>query len=319
MFGPYTEPERPKIRVPGAWTAAAFAVSAVFHVGLIAWIARSHLTIKILSVPSEVREIYIAPRLPAVKLMFPKAGAKASARPAVSAETEISAGTPLRGATGRPSASEPVPGPMTSSAARAPMIKSGPSGPPPSPLPEIRLHFGAPSDARGVSDLVLIIPAPGQTGIRGQTPAAPPGKEVEDLWAYLYPEIPGGSGLPGGRGAGRGRGAVRRGGGGPSAGAAISIKDPALVAWAGAALSVILAHWNLPADLRTTERIRVEITAVILASGEVTSFHILSSSRNIPFDQSALEALRASVPFPAFPETLPYSSIEIRFFFENNG
>jgi len=319
MFGPFTEPERTKIRVPGAWTAAALVVSAALHVVLIAWIARSHLTIKLLTIPSEVREIYIAPKIPAAELMFPKATAKTTARSSVSAETEISAGTPLRGATGRPAASEPEPGPITASTARAPMIKSGPSGPPPSPLPEIRLHFGAPADARGVSDLVLIIPAPGRTGVRGQTPAAPPGKEVEDLWAYLYPEIPGGSGLPARRGVGRGRGAARRGGGGPSAGAAISIKDPALVAWAGAALSVILAHWNLPADLRTTERIRVEITAVILASGEVTSFHILSSSKNIPFDQSALEALRMSVPFPAFPETLPYSSIEIRFLFENNG
>src|SRR4030042_5171025 len=99
MFGLYTESERPKIRVPGAWTAAAFAGSAAFHVGLIAWVARSHLTIKILSIPSEVREIYIAPQLPAAKLMFPKAGATANARPRVSAQTEISAGTPPRGAT----------------------------------------------------------------------------------------------------------------------------------------------------------------------------------------------------------------------------
>ncbi len=315
MFEPYTELERPKLRAPGGWVAAALAASLAFHAALIVWIAGSHVTIKILALPSEVQEVRIVPKIPMEKLVLPRAVAHAIVGSTVSAETAPSAPAKASGS----ETAEPGPGPRTTSSARVPMIKSGPSGPPPSPLPEIRLHLGSLSDARGISDFILVVPAPGQKGTPGKTPSAPPGKEVEDLWAYLYPEIPGVGGAVGGRGVGRGRAAARRGYGGQRAGAVISVKDPALIAWAGAALSVIMTHWNMPSDLRTTERIRVEITAVILASGDVTSFHILSSSQNIPFDQAALEALRASVPFPAFPEALPYSSIEIRFLFENNG
>jgi TonB family protein len=314
MYGRYTDPERPEIRAPGAWIAAALVVSLALHAGLVVWIAHSRVRIKILAAPSQVREVWIAPPLPGPRLILPRAVARAAGGPVPS--PEIAPPPPERGSgaagtgSGRSGSGT---GSGSTSTARVPMVKSGAAGPPPSPLPEIRLHFGSRSDAHGYSDLVLAVPVPGQPGAPAN---APPAKEVEDLWAYLYPEIPGGAG---GGGAGHGRAAPRSGSGGQRAGAVISVRDPALIAWAGAALSIILTHWNLPADLRTTERIRVEITAVILASGDATSFHILSSSQNIPFDQAALEALRASLPFPAFPETLPYSSIEIRFLFENNG
>jgi TonB family protein len=316
MFEYYAGPERPKIRVPGGWAAAAFAVSLAVHAGAVAWMAGSRVTIKILRTAAEVRDVLLVPKLPAEKLTLPRAVGRNAPQPTGSeiegAPTDIEAG-PGR-ATGPPDAG---PGPRTTSTAKVPMVKREGTGPPPSPLPEIRLHLGSASDARGASDFVLVLPPPGARGAAGPLPPRAGDREVADLLAYLYPEIPGGGG--GFRGAGRGRaGAAGRPSRGATGGAVLSVKDPALIAWAGAALSLIMTRWNLPDGVRTTERIRVEITAVILSSGDVTSFHILSSSRNIPFDQAALEALRASAPFPAFPESLPYSSIEIRFLFENN-
>jgi TonB family protein len=310
MFGLYTDPDRPRIRVPGGWAAAALTVSLAFHVGAVVWAARFRVTIKILRAAGDVREVRLVPKLPAEKLSLPRAVGRAAAPP------DAAGGGPLE-EPGSPESPGAGPGPRTTSTARVPMVKPEGGGPAPSPLPEIRLHFGAVSDARGSSDFVLVLPPPGAKSPAGPSPAPAGGREVEDLLAYLYPELPGGGG---GRGIGRGRaGAAGGTSRGATVGAVLSVKDPALIAWAGAALSLIMTHWSLPDDIRTTERIRVEITAVILSTGDVTSFHILSSSRNIPFDQAALEALRASAPFPAFPESLPYSTIEIRFMFENNG
>lgn len=314
MFGLYTDSGRPRAGLPGGWAAAALAVSLAVHAGAVVWVARSRVTIKVLRAAPEVRDVLLVPKLPSEKLTLPKAVGRAAAQPAVSAQ-----GGPAPdeyAADGASDASGAGAGPRTTSTAPVPMVRPEGSGPAPSPLPEIRLHLGSASEPRGTSDFILVLPSPD-----AKTPASPPsartgGKEVEDLLAYLYPELPGGGG---GRRTGRGRsGATGRASGGATAGAYLSVKDPALIAWAGAALSLIMTHWDLPQDVRTTERIRAEITAVILSSGDVTSFHILSSSRNIPFDQAALEALRASAPFPAFPESLPYGSIEIRFLFENN-
>lgn len=312
MFEIQIGPERPRLRAPGGLAATALAVSLAVHIGAVVWVAGQRVKIKILSPARDVHDVLIAPPLPAEKLSLPKAIGKVAAhaaRPAASADE-------IRSPSADAGSGEP--GPRTTSTARVPMVKREGTGPPASPLPEMRLHFGSPSDARAPSDFVLVLPPPGDKAASGSSPAPSGGKEVADLLAYLYPELPGGVGT--GRGSGRGRPGAAGGRStlGGTAGVFLSVRDPALIAWAGAALSLIMARWDLPQDVRTTERIRVEITAIILSSGDVTSFHILSSSRNIPFDQAALEALRASAPFPAFPESLPYSSIEIRFLFENN-
>lgn len=127
-----------------------------------------------------------------------------------------------------------------------------------------------------------------------------------------------------GRGAGGGGG---RGGGpgGPGGwpgrqrvGISIPLKGFDLLPWARVVVDRIQRFWELPRVAALPPKAIVRMMVVIKKSGALDSIEILEGTTVEALDRSALEAVRAGLPFPALPDDFPGDLLEILFEFAYN-
>ncbi len=138
-----------------------------------------------------------------------------------------------------------------------------------------------------------------------------PGKKA-DFKKYLYPGASGSGGSSGtyassGRPARsflRGRTTV-----------APSVKSFDLSGWAQNVVELVQKNWVVPLTQTARSEESVEISVVILKSGEISALTVVEPSEDRLFDQAAREAIEASLPFPSLPEDFPGASLGISFVF----
>ena len=182
-----------------------------------------------------------------------------------------------------------------------------PSG---SVIPSLSTRFRESLAVHGRSDLTIPLAPPG-------TPAGPPGigggAPMPDFSKYNRGAYGGGVG---GYGPGRGRGGVP--GGRQRVGVSIPIKNYDILPWASAVIDRLQLNWALPAVQEVPDAAKIGMIVVIKRTGELDSIEILEGTTVEALDRAALEAIRASLPFPALPADFPGDLLEITFEFVYN-
>ncbi len=142
-------------------------------------------------------------------------------------------------------------------------------------------------------------------------PTPPPPKDV-DWQKYLSV---GSGGLRGyiassTSGRSRVRGSLR-------SGSAVSadIRKYNLSPWASKVVELIQKNWDIPPTRPANPNSAVEITVVLLKSGQISTLEVISSSDDPSFNQAARFAVELSSPLPPLPEDFPAASLEISFVF----
>ena len=122
----------------------------------------------------------------------------------------------------------------------------------------------------------------------------------------------------GGYGTGRGGGGQAGGGGRQRVGMSIPLKGYDLMPWATAVIDRLQLNWSLPAVAEVPDVAKISMIVVIKKTGELDSIEILEGTSLEVLDRAALEAIRASLPFPALPSDFPGDLLEITFEFVYN-
>jgi len=287
----------------------AVLITALFHVVLGFLIYFGRFTVKIVPVSKkeEVRDVVLVPPL---KVTIPKVvGGRGLA-----SEPGAAPGPP-----GQPGPAGPAEKPEAASE----IAEAGPPGAPPgggtapppgaaSAIPSLSSKFQQSIAIHGRSELTIPLAPPG-------TPPGPPGisspAPLPDFSKYSR-------GVTGGGGYGTGRGGVGTGGGGGGGrqriGVSIPLKGYDLLPWATLVVDRLQLHWNLPSVLALPEKAKVSFIVVVKKSGELDSIEILEGTTVEVLDRAALEAIRASLPFPALPDDFPGDLLEMTFEFAYN-
>jgi len=290
----------------------ALLITALFHVVLGFLIYFGRFTIKIVPTGKKevVRDVVLVPPL---KLTVPKVvGGRGLAT-----EPGAAPGPPGRLGPARP-AEKPEPTPEE--------VEAGPAGPPGEPvgggavpppgagaaIPSLSSKFQQSIAIHGRSELTIPLAPPG-------TPPGPPGitgpAPLPDFSKYSR-------GVTGGGGYGTGRGGVGTGGGGGGGrqriGVSIPLKGYDLLPWATTVVDRLQLHWNLPSVLALPEKAKVSFIIVVKKTGELDSIEILEGTTVEVLDRAALEAIRASLPFPALPNDFPGDLLEMTLEFAYN-
>jgi len=212
----------------------------------------------------------------------------------------------------------PEPRPEEPAAAEAAGDPAGPGVVPPpgsgSAIPSLSSKFRESITVHGKGSLTIPLAPPG-------TPPGPPGigggAPLPDFSKYnrgAYGGGVGGYGTGGGSGTGTGAG----GSGRQRVGMSIPLKGYDLLPWATAVVDRIQLNWVLPSVLEVPEAAKISMIVVIKKTGELDSIEILEGTSLEALDRAALEALRASLPFPALPADFPGDLLEISFEFVYN-
>jgi len=309
---PKTDRPSPRDRALGIF------ITVLVHALLGLLIYHGRFTVKILPFArEEVRTVLIVPPL---KVALPKVvggrglseipgGPQQAAGPARAARQPEEA---------RP---EPEPAPVEPAAAEgAGLPAGGGTVPPPgsgSLIPSLSSRFRQSITIHGKSDLIIPLAPPG-------TPPGPPGigggAPLPDFSKYASGAYSGGvTGYGRGRGgSGTGRG---RGGGGTGrqrVGMSIPLKGYDLLPWATAVIDRLQLNWALPSVPEVPDAARISMIVVIKKTGALDSIEILEGTSLESLDRAALEAVRASLPFPPLPADFPGDLLEITFEFVYN-
>lgn len=300
---------------------AGILVTVLFHaiLGLVVYYGK--VTVKIFPGPQEeVRSVVLVPPL---KVSIPKvvggrgladlpggapAGAPGQRRPAAAAYEETAAAGGEAGPAGPAGGGEPslpgAPGP-------------GWLAPPPgagSAIPSLSSKFRESLAVHGKSSLTVPLAPPG-------TPPGPPGvaggAPLPDFSRFDRSAYGGASGYGRGRG-GRGGGGVGAGGGGQRVGISIPLKGYDLLPWATKVIDRLQINWMLPAVPEVPVGAKIGMIVVIKKTGALDSIEIVEGTSIEALDRAALDALRASLPFPALPADFPGDLLEITFEFVYN-
>ncbi len=288
-------------------------VTLFFHGLLAVSIYHGRFTVKILPFKKEeVRTVMIVPPL---KVNIPRivGGRDLATEPAGLPAEE---GPP--GAAKRSGDSRRKPAAVPETRAEAPAGKPGltegeaPPAAPGAAIPSLSSKYEemiGKSKPAGGSGLTIALAPPG-------TPPGPPGvgggAPLPDFSKYGRGAFGGGGYAPGG---GRGGGGT---GGRQRVGISIPLKGYDLLPWASIVVDRIQRFWNLPAVIDLPETAKVRLIVVIKKSGELDSIEILEGTTVEALDRAALEAIRASLPFPALPADFPGDLLEITFEFIYN-
>jgi len=292
--------------------AIGFIVTLLIHALLGLLIYYGRFTIKILPVGrEEVRTVVIVPplsvsipRIVGGRGLADVPGPPGPAGPGPEAKRPAESQPSAEAAAEQPiSPGEAVPGP-------------GWIVPPPgsgSAIPSLSSKFQRSITTHGKSDLTIPLAPPG-------TPPGPPGigggAPLPDFSKYSRGAYAGGVG---GYGSGTGgRGAGGGGAGRQRVGMSIPLKDYDLLPWATAVIDRLQINWTLPSVPGVPEAAKISMIVVIKKTGELDSIEILEGTSLEILDRSALEALRASLPFPALPADFPGDLLEITFEFVYN-
>jgi TonB family protein len=98
----------------------------------------------------------------------------------------------------------------------------------------------------------------------------------------------------------------------------IPLKGYDLLPWATIVIDRLQLNWMLPSVPEVPDAARISMIVVIKKTGELDSIEIVEGTSLEPLDRAALEALRASLPFPALPADFPGDLLEISFEFVYN-
>ena len=306
---------RPKTEKPARRdVAVGILVTFLFHALLAIAIIFGRITVKVLPIgKEEVRTVLIVPPL---KVAIPKVvgGHDLSEVPGEGRGV----GGPAK-ALPKPEAARPQP-----EAARAEPVEPGVAGlpagggtvPPPgsgSAIPSLSSRFQQSIAIHGKSGLNIPLAPPG-------TPPGPPGvgagTPLPDFTKYNRGAYGGGVG-----GYGTGSGGTGRGGGGGGrqrVGMSIPLKGYDLLPWATMVIDRLQLNWTLPSVPEVPDAARISMIVVIKKTGELDSIEILEGTSLEALDRAALEAIRASLPFPALPADFPGDLLEITFEFVYN-
>ena len=309
--------ERPRTKRPfGRDRAIGLLVTLLFHSILALGIIFGRFTVKVLPFgKEEVREVVLVPPL---KVTIPKVvGGRGLAE--VPGEG-LAGGGPARPAA-KPGPARPEP--EAAGPELAPPEEAGGAGggivPPPgsgSAIPSLSSRFQESLRIHGKSELTLPLAPP---GTRPGPPGIGAGAPLPDFTKYSRGAYVGGVG---GYGPGSGRGGRGPGGGGGGGrqrvGMSIPLKGYDLLPWATAVIDRLQLNWMLPAVPEVPEAARISMIVVIKKTGELDSIEIIEGTSLEPLDRAALEALRASLPFPALPADFPGDLLEINFEFVYN-
>lgn len=288
--------------------AIGVLVTFIFHALLALIIVFGRITVKILPEPKEeLRTVVIVPPL---KLAIPKVvGGHGLSE--VPGEGRGTSGPERALPKPEPARPEPtLPG-------GAEQLAGGGTFPPPgsgSAVPSLSSRFQQSIAVHGKSGLTIPLAPPG-------TPAGPPGigggAPMPDFSKYsrgAYGGGVGGYGPAGGRAGSGGAG----GGGRQRVGMSIPLKGYDLLPWATAVIDRLQLNWTLPAVPEVPEAARISMIVVIKKTGELDSIEIFEGTGVETLDRAALEAIRASLPFPALPADFPGDLLEITFEFVYN-
>jgi TonB family protein len=88
--------------------------------------------------------------------------------------------------------------------------------------------------------------------------------------------------------------------------------------WVKGVVDKIRNNWILPPIAEAISIGEVRIHAVFGRGGDVLSLKIVDSSDFMAFDRTAVGAIRASAPFPNFPDDFPFEKLEALIVFQFN-
>ena len=113
-------------------------------------------------------------------------------------------------------------------------------------------------------------------------------------------------------------------GGGPGVVAESSVStdkaDPYLSYYLAAIQAKVSSRWIEPVlNLQPGQMERVTVSFTVLRSGLVRDIQVLTPSKNVFLDRSALRAVQEAVPLPPFPPLFPEETLLVRFHFEMRG
>jgi TonB family protein len=279
--------------------ALSLALSLLVHAAILYFLVVHFAAVRIIDFPERVTSVIIAPPPPGLRL--PGGKELTSNLPPV--DQDFSDFIP------RSSRRPPEPLAIPEG--------EGPSGSPSQPVDSrftsgFRLDQPKAKESAGAEDrLRLTIPERrGSTG-GGVGGTTSPGKKA-DLRKYLYSGASGGRGPAGAYGSGGrpARGSLRG-----RTTVAPSIKSYDLSAWARNVVEIVQKNWVVPLTQTARSEESVEISVVILKSGEISTVMVVEPSEDRLFDQAAREAIEASLPFPSLPENFPAASLGISFVF----
>ena len=284
-------------------------VTLIFHALLGVLVYHGRFTVKILAAEKrpEVRNVIIVPPL---KVSIPKVvgGRGLTEEPpqalGVAGAQAGEAGEEAGGVAEKAAAGPPA-------GAAGPPSGGGAAAPPGAGavIPSLSSKFQESLAIHGRSALTVPLAPPG-------TPAGPPGisggTPLPDFSKYSR-------GATGGGGYGTGRGRVGAGGGGRQRiGVSIPLKNYDILPWATIIIDRLQANWALPAVMYLPDTAKISFIVVIKKSGELDSIEILEGTTVEVLDRAALEAIRASLPFPALPPDFPGDLLEMTFEFVYN-
>jgi len=307
---------RGKAGRPAPEKLAGLLLSLIVHGFLVYAAVHVRFTVKIMPLrQEEVRSVMIVPPL---KASIPRivGGQAAPGVPEglTTEEPSLEAGRP--GDRGAPeTAPGPTPGFFASGTARVSPLAQPGAPPGSSAVPSLSSRFreSLSSGRRGdgSSGLSISLAPPG-------TPPGPPGGYAGPVTGP-YPDfskyIAGPFDGPGG-GYGTGGGRPGRGtSGGQRIGISIPLKGYDLTPWALQVVDRLQRFWDLPAVTGAPGEAAIRIIVVIKKSGELDSIEILENTFAEALDRAAIQALRASLPFPELPADFPGDFLEIHFEF----
>jgi TonB family protein len=303
---------RPKTGKPSRRDVAiGILVTFLFHALLAFIVVFGRITVKVLSVGKE--EIHTVVIVPPLSVTIPKVvGGHGLSE--VPGEGRGAAG-PTRALT-KPEAVPPEPEAEPAQPAGAGEPGGGGTVPPPgsgSAIPSLSSRFQQSIAIHGKSGLTIPLAPPGTTP---GPPGIGAGAPLPDFSKYSRGAYGGGVG---GYGPGGGRtGPGGNSGGRQRVGMSIPLKGYDLLPWATAVIDRLQLNWALPAVPEVPAAARISMVVVIKKTGELDSIEILEGTSLETLDRAALEALRASLPFPALPADFPGDLLEITFEFVYN-
>ena len=270
-------------------------ISIIFHGLLVYGLFHARITIKMLTLPSTVSNIRIAPPLtPALPKIVGSPGTSTAGGGPAPGEKAVPAG----GAADRRAAAEGRP------PAGPPVSPAGP-GPQTQAIPSLSSKFQESMTARSrpgpESELKIALAPPGSK----PGPSAGPKVAPPDFYSYLPGPV--GSGV-GGYGSGTAK--AGRATGGQKASMSIPLKGYNLTPWAQKVLELVVKNWNLPWVGRLPDKAIVKLTVVFRKNGEIASLELVEGTALDALDEAALNAVRMSFPFPALPDDFPADLLE---------
>ncbi len=96
--------------------------------------------------------------------------------------------------------------------------------------------------------------------------------------------------------------------------------DPYLSYYLAAIQAKVSSRWVEPIlNLQPGQMERVTVSFTILRSGLIRDIQLLTPSKSVFLDRSALRAVQEAVPLPPFPPLFPEETLLVRFHFEMRG